>query len=117
MKDFFTEERIQNMEKFSLIIIVSTIVFSILYMWMFRDKESYMINELAYVFGGYLVCRKGLSYWKPDRYGGQNQQYSNYQPQQYNSQPLSPIQNEQDFQVEPSQQVQLEQTISPKSSY
>jgi hypothetical protein len=93
------------------------LVIAIVYMFIKYRYSDYNIIGLCVGAGGLFVARKIGSYMKNENY------YKYNQSQQYNSQPLSPIQptqqeqHEQEFIVEPNQQVQPEQTISPKSSY
>jgi hypothetical protein len=101
-----------------LFILGSLIVF---YKFLTKDITNSEFNYFVMGLGGLFVVRKIFSYFKSSDYYSQNQsqpqQYNNYQYQQYSNLSYSPTQPEQEFVVEPNQQVQPEQTISPKSSY
>ncbi|OHD22826.1 MAG: hypothetical protein A2Y34_04360 [Spirochaetes bacterium GWC1_27_15] len=80
MKGFWSDQDgldIKDVEKLLLSFLLLVIVFTILYMWVFKSVESALINELAYAVGSLLVLRKGLSYFKKDSYNAQSQTQEN----------------------------------------
>lgn len=59
---------IRELEKVLLCFLFFITVMTILYMWTVKSTESALINDLAYAIGGFLVVRKGLSYFKSSQY-------------------------------------------------
>jgi len=74
MKTFFNDSdgfSLQDLEKILLSFLFLTVVIIILYMWVFKSVESALINELSYSIGGFMIVRKGLSYFKSPSYNFQ----------------------------------------------
>jgi len=74
MKTFFNDSdgfSLQDLEKILLCFLFLTVVIVILYMWIVKSTESALMNELSYSIGGFMIVRKGLSYFKSPSYNFQ----------------------------------------------